>query len=155
MDNYPFDPRVVKTVSVPPSQRRSSLVTPHQNERGASVTALFAAVMVVLVMAVGLVVDGGAQTAAKSRAETVAAEAARAGSAANASASIQGGSPDTSARAAAQRVLDARGMQGTITVSGGRITVTTQTSTPTTFLSLAGINQLSARGSASALLVES
>lgn len=118
-------------------------------------TALFAAVMVVLLMAIGLVVDGGAQTSAKSRAEAVAAEAARAGAAANASSSVQGTDPDLSARAAAQRVLDARGMSGTITLSGGQISVVTQTSTPTTFLSLAGVNRLNAGGSASARLVNS
>lgn len=128
---------------------------PVRGDRGASVTALFAAVMVVLLLAVGLVVDGGAQSAARARAEAVAAEAARAGATAHASSSVQGGTPGADARAAAQRVLDARAMPGTITVAGGRITVSTRTSTPTTFLSLVGINRLDAAGSASAELVDS
>ena len=153
-----------KTGAVPqnqvhPGQRtRQQAARPtggRRGERGASVTALFAPLMVVLLLAVGLVVDGGAQSSAKSRAEAVAAEAARAGATANASASVQGGAPAPSARAAAQRVLDARGMQGTVTVSGGQISVSTRTSAPTTFLSLVGINRLEARGTATAQLVDS
>ncbi|MGA4668362.1 pilus assembly protein TadG-related protein [Propionibacteriaceae bacterium Y1923] len=134
---------------------RQSFPSRRRSERGASVTALFATVMVVLLVAVGLVVDGGAQSAARSRAETVAAEAARAAVSAHASDSIQGGPAAGGARAAAQRVLDARGMPGTITITGGRVTVETSTSTPTTFLSLLGINSLTARGSATAQLVDS
>ena len=116
---------------------------------------MFAVVMVVLVMAIGLVVDGGAQTATKARAEAVAAEAARAGANAGAGSSLQGGDMSTSARLAAQRVLEARGMSGTIRIESGNISVDTHTSTSTTFLSLAGITELRARGSATARLVDS
>lgn len=112
--------------------------------------------MVVLLLAVGLVVDGGAQSSARARAEAVAAESARAAATAQAITSVQGGEQGVAgARAAAQRVLDTRGMQGTITIAGGRVTVETWTSTPTTFLSLIGVRQLGARGSASAQLVNS
>ena len=116
---------------------------------------MFAVVMVVLLMSVGLAVDGGAQSAAGARAEAVAAEAARAGAAAGAAGSIQGRGTSTGARLAAQRVLDARGMAGTIVIDDGEVRVTTRTSVPTTFLSIVGITQLPASGSASARLISS
>ncbi|MGD7731499.1 pilus assembly protein TadG-related protein [Propionibacteriaceae bacterium G57] len=123
-------------------------------DRGASVTAMFAAVMVVLLLCVGLVVDGGAQSAARARAEAVATEAARAGAAAAAGADIQGTSGTGRAIAAARAVLANRRMQGSVSVQGGMITVETSTSSSTTFLSLMGVRQLDARGSATARLVQ-
>lgn len=124
------------------------------NERGTSLSAFFAVVVFALLLVAGLVVDGGAQAAAGRRAELAAAAAARAAADDTATARLAGRAPNaTAAIAVAQRVLTEAGVSGTVTVSGGRVRVGTQTSTQTVFLSLIGIATLRAEGTAVAELV--
>lgn len=121
-------------------------------ERGASLSALFAVVVVALLLVAGLVVDGGAQNSAQRRAEAVAAQAARAGADADTTARLAGGRDRNAVLAAARQVLTSEGLDGEVTVQGDRVVVRTRTTAETTFLSLIGIKRLRARGEAAAEL---
>ncbi|MCU0294599.1 MAG: hypothetical protein MUD05_00940, partial [Candidatus Nanopelagicales bacterium] len=96
---------------------------------------LFLVISVVGLLAlVGLVVDGGAKVRAVQRADTLAAEAGRAGGQAiNVPAAITGDAPTVDARAAvaaAQDYLIRNGVNGTVNVTdAGRTLIVTVTST--------------------------
>lgn len=124
----------------------------HEHERG-SVT-LWAVILVGgLLVVVGLVVDGGAQLRASQRADQVAREAAR-----SAAQAITGepvlGQPglvdNTRGRAAAQSYLDASGVPGTVSVSGGEVSVTTYVTYHPVILSAFGQGQVTVTGEATA-----
>jgi len=104
---------------------------------------------------IGLVVDGGAQVAASRRAERVAAAAARAACDDTARARLSGATVNPSqAIAVAQRTISgSEGVTGDVQVSSGRVVVHTKVVTKTILLSLVGIGELSATGSAEAALV--
>lgn len=122
-------------------------------ERGASISALFCGVVMALLLVAGLVVDGGAQVQARRSAEAVAAQAARAGSDASAAGRLVGRDGTSEALAAASAVLAAHPeVQGQAVLDAGVLRVSTTASTPTTFLTLVGIDSLGARGSAAAEL---
>ena len=126
-------------------------------DRG-SVTLFFAVAVVGLLVLLGLVVDGAAKVRAVQRADTLAAEAARAGGQAIAlPPTIAGQRPhaDPAASVAAARAyLAANGADGTAAVASGgrRLDVTVTTSTPTVFLGLIGVTAMIAHGHASANL---
>lgn len=124
-------------------------------ERGASLSAFVATVVVALLAMGGLVIDGGAQSTASRECQQVASEAARAASDSSSPERAQGRAGDAAQMEAAARAVVAahRDITGTVTISGGTITVTTARTVPTTFLSLIGISELSASGSASADLL--
>ena len=104
-----------------------------------------------LLLGAGLVVDGGAQSAASRRAEQAAAQAARAALDATAPTRAAGVAPDVAAAVrAGEDALGATGVSGSVRVTAGRVRVETQTSVPTVVLSLIGVRTLSARGSAEA-----
>lgn len=125
-----------------------------RDERGVSLSAMFAVVVLALLLMAGLVVDGGAQAEASRRAELGAAAAARAAADETATTRLAGKSVDAGAAvAAAQRMLDEAGVSGSVTLSGGRVRVSTRAEVGTVFLSLIGIDKLSANGSAEAELV--
>lgn len=122
-----------------------------RDERGQSLSAFVALVMVALLLGAGLVVDGGAQSAASRRAEQAAAQAARAALDATAPTRAAGVAPDVAAAVrAGEDALGAAGVSGSVRVTAGRVRVETQTSVPTVVLSLIGVRTLSARGSAEA-----
>lgn len=124
-----------------------------RDERGHALSVFVVTVVAALILMAGLVVDGGAQSAATRRAEQVASQAARAAMDAGATSRIGGAGTDAAAMyAAAQGVLGASGMDGSVTITGDAVLVRTRTSTPTVFLSLAGIGSLPARGEATAVL---
>ena len=124
---------------------------PNRDQRGASLSAYVAVVVFALLAVAGLVVDGGAKISALRSAESAAAQAARAGADAGATSRASGSALDLAAvEAAASGVLADRGVDGGVRVEAGRVTVTTHTSTPTVFLGLLGIGELTATGEASA-----
>jgi len=118
--------------------------------RGMSLSVLFALLVPSLLLVCGLAIDGASKAAADRRAEAVAAQAARAGPDAAAPLVISGQDGAATAPTAARSVVAAHaGMSGSATVDAdGRLTVTTETSVATTFLSLIGVDTLPARGSA-------
>lgn len=126
----------------------------HRSERGQSVNVFVLVVSAALMLTAGLVVDGGQQVSARARAEAAAAGAARA--AGNAAATQQlGGSAGVAAavRAAKTHLAVENGIAGSVSVQGGVVRVRTQTEAPTLFLSVLGIDQVRAAGSAEANIV--
>ncbi|SJM55912.1 pilus assembly protein TadG-related protein [Agrococcus casei] len=112
--------------------------------------------IVPLIVTAGLVFDAAAQTQAKSEAAQIAAGAARAGTSA-----LGGQLTDPTdysfapgqAQAAAESYLTQSGVDGTVTVAGGTITVTVNNPIDTTFVSLIGINELPASATSAAELI--
>lgn len=125
-----------------------------RDERGTALSALVAVVFVALFAVTGLVVDGGAQAAARARAASGALDAARATVDAGAGAQASGRPPDLNAMLGRGRlVLTERGLGGEVIAEAGVVRVRATTSTRTVFLSLIGITELSATAEASADLV--
>jgi Flp pilus assembly protein TadG len=128
-----------------------------KDEHG-SVTLWIALASFVMMALVGLAVDLGGQVHAQQRAHDLAAQAARTGGEqVQAAPAIQGryARIDTeAARVAAQNYLDAAGVDGTVSITGGdTIHVTVTDSYDPRFLPLLGIKQLNVTGTASARLV--
>ena len=128
-----------------------------RDERGGSQSILLLGVVVALVLSAGLVVDGGRKTAAARDAEAVAAGAARAGLNAGATGRLAGRANTTAAVSAARSFLaGAPDVSGSVQLlPGGRLRVTTQSTQPTRYLSIIGINTVTGRGEATADLIES
>jgi Flp pilus assembly protein TadG len=123
--------------------------TMQRDERGQSVSVFVTVVFAALIMTAGLVIDGGQKIAAASRAETAAAGAARAATNAGVTQTLAGASPaDASLRAARAFLAGQPGVSGGASVSGGIVTVHTRATEPTIFLSLIGIDSISATGRA-------
>ena len=127
---------------------------PGRGQRGFSVSVLVCLLIPILLVCIGLAVDGAAKAAADRRAEAVAAQAARAGLDAAAPALVSGmtseaGAGQIAVRAAEQVIASHPDMEG-MAVVGGEVTlqVTTSTTVRPTVLSLAGIDELPGRGSA-------
>ncbi len=125
-----------------------------QDELGQSISVLFAVSTIALLLITGLVVDGGAHAAGTRRAELAASTAARAAADAGATASISRSSAHGSdAVTAGRRVITASGLDGEVEVRSGSVRVTTSGQIPTFFLGIIGVNQLTVRGDATAVLV--
>lgn len=133
-----------------------------RSERGQAASVLMLGLFAALILVAGLVIDGGQKASAISRAETVAAGAARAAANAGVRGTLAPGSGAAFGTAAAVRAaqdhIDAsqvRGesLSGRVTVSGGRVTVRTRIEVRTVFLSVIGIERLNATGEASARIV--
>ncbi|SDD22850.1 Putative Flp pilus-assembly TadE/G-like [Sanguibacter gelidistatuariae] len=139
-------------------QRRSRVQW--RDETG-SVSVFVAITAIGLMILAGLIADGGAKLRATQRAESIAAEAARAGGQAIDTRAIAHGrdlSIDVEqAVRAAQTYLTSAGVEGAVSVSddGTRIQVHVTSQSRTVFLSLIGIGTLSANGNAAAVLVHS
>ncbi|MFT4167238.1 MAG: pilus assembly protein TadG-related protein [Microlunatus sp.] len=124
-------------------------VPPRRDERGQSVSVFVAVVFAALIMAAGLVIDGGQKITAASRAEAAAAGAARAAANAGVTQTIAGRSPgDASLRAAKAFLAGQPGISGSASVSGGVVTVRTRASERTIFLAVIGIDSVAATGHA-------
>lgn len=124
-----------------------------RDQRGQALSAFVAVVLTALFGVAGLVIDGGAKSAAKAEVESVAAHAARAAVDASARTRATGVALDVAeVRQAGARVLADRGVTGEVRIQDGVVHVTTRTTTRTVFLSLIGITSLSAEGEASASL---
>jgi Flp pilus assembly protein TadG len=128
-----------------------------RDDRGA-VTLFVAVFTVALLAAVGLVVDGGGKVRALQRADEAAREAARAGSQMlDVPSAVRGNGvrvdPAAAARAA-RAYLDAAGVEGTVTVRGNTVQVSTTLTYRPVFLSVAGVGPLTVTGSATARPVD-
>lgn len=113
------------------------MTTRMRDERG-SVTIMFAALGLALLMATGLAVDGGRKLGGLSEARDAADNAARAGAQmvdpdAFKSTGVPALDPQAAA-ARAQSFLATHGYDGTVSVSGSTVTVTVTISIDTTFL---------------------
>ena len=125
-------------------------------ERGSA--SLFLAVVVIAVLvAIGLVIDGGYALADRQSAANAAEQAARAGADAVNPASLRSPGParvdPARARAAANRVLAELGRTGTVAVAGDQVTVTVTITRRTAILSVVGLTTLRVTGHAIATSV--
>lgn len=123
-----------------------------------SITLFVVVIALGLLVAVGLVVDGGGKVRALQRADDVAAEAARAGGQAiQGNVAVRGEGVEASvgeAQAAARAYLAGAGVAGTVTVTGGtRLTVDTTTTYTPVFLDMIGIGTQTTTGHAEVRLV--
>lgn len=126
-------------------------------ERG-SISIWLALSSFVMVLLVGLAVDLGGQVHAQQRAHDLAAQAARTGGEqVQAAPAVEGQSATVDAagaRTAAQRYLEAAGVTGSVSVTGGdAITVTVHDTYQTKFLGVIGISHLDVAASATAHLI--
>jgi hypothetical protein len=135
---------------------------PRQDERGQAVSVMVLGFVAALIMVAGLVIDGGQKAAAISRAETLAAGAARAAANAGAGATLGSGQDarlaSAQARRAATTYLAAASttgdrVRGTVSVRDTTVNVRTDVTVNTIFLSLIGITTLRASGDATARMV--
>jgi Flp pilus assembly protein TadG len=121
-----------------------------------SVSLLLVVAVLAMLIAVGLVVDGGQKLRATQRADDAAAEAARAAVlTVQPGATVRGLTPrvDTSAAIrAAQGYLTAAGVTGSAYVTAGRVTVTTSVDFLPSVLSLIGLRRQTVTGQATARL---
>ena len=122
-----------------------------------SVSLLLVVAVFGLVIAVGLVVDGGQKLRSSQRADDAAGEAARA-----AVLSIEPGSTvrgerprvdQSAARDAAEAYLQRAGVSGSVTVGDGQVQVRTTSSFTPSVLSIIGLGAQTVTGQASARLV--
>lgn len=124
---------------------------PCRDERGQSVSVFVTVVFAALIMTAGLVIDGGQKITAASRAEAAAAGAARAAANAGVTQTLGGSSPGSAALRVARAFLAGQPeVSGTASISNGIVTVHTRATERTLFLSLVGIDSVSATGSAQA-----
>lgn len=125
-------------------------------ERGEA-SELVVVVFVALILAVGLVVDGGAKMTAATEASSLAQQAARAGAQPLDSLPEDGGQAVLNVDAAAGAARDylaAAGASGSVTVvNPTTIRVTVTSTEDTTFLGVIGINSVSATRTASVDLI--
>jgi Flp pilus assembly protein TadG len=123
------------------------------DERG-TISLFVIVITVALLAAIGLVVDGGGKIRALERADEAAREAARAGSQMlDVPAAVRGERVEVdpgAAGRAARAYLAAAGVQGTVSVSGGLVTVSTRVEYRPVFLSLVGVGPVAVTGEASA-----
>ncbi len=129
---------------------------PRHSEQG-SVTLFSVVAVIGLLVAVGLVADGGGKVRALQQAYGIAEAAARTGAQAiDLPSAIQGQTPTldpVAAEAAAQEYLAASNVVGTTQVNGNDLTVEVTLERETVFLSLVGINAVEVKASATARLV--
>lgn len=152
----PRDPTL--TGQAPGAAACTAAPTPAENfehERG-SVAIGLAIMVMVLLMTAGLVVDGTGKLRAARKAETAAAEAARAAGQALDPAGLRGGivtvSPAPGARAA-RAYLRTAGVTGTVAVHGRTVNITTHTTWRPVFLGAIGVGPRTMTGTASATAI--
>ncbi len=127
---------------------------PDRTERGQAVSLFVILVMAAVIMATGLVIDGGQKVTAATTAEGVAASAARSASNAAAADEVSGRANVGAAVLAAKTYLaGATNVTGSVLITDGIVTVSTRSSQPTLFLSLIGIDTVTAHGHAQTNIV--
>ena len=129
---------------------------PRPADETGSVSLFLVVAVLAILIAVGLVVDGGQKLRATQRADDTAAEAARAAvQSVQPANTVRGEVPRVDATAAiyaAQQYLRRAGITGTVSVIGDRVQVTTSTSFSPAFLSLIGLGTQTVAGRAEARL---
>lgn len=131
--------------------------TRQRDERG-STTLFFVVMGLAFFLVIGLVVDGGGKIRALQKADSVAAQAARAGGQAiQAGEAVRGDGTvidPVPAKQAAQRYLATAGVDGTVQlINGTTLVVETTTHYQPVFLGIAGVGELTTKGSAEVRLV--
>jgi len=124
---------------------------PYGDDGGVTVFVVIIAVALLAMAAISI--DGGYVLAARERAHSAAAQAARAGANAVNTDSVRTGGGDinpAAAVAAAQAVLAKDNLIGTVTVTGSQVDVAVTTTTNTVMLGIVGINSLTVHASAAA-----
>ena len=127
----------------------------HDRERG-SFSLLLAVLGIALLVAIGLVVDGGRYVPADQLADNAASEAGRAAGQHITSPAVLGQQPEVDTSRAVQAAHDylaAAGVDGTVTVAGSKITITTTVQRRPVLLTVAGVSTITASGSATVRLV--
>jgi Flp pilus assembly protein TadG len=123
-------------------------------EDGGSISLALVVMVSALLVAVGLVVDGGAKLRAVQQATAVAGEAARAATQQVNVARVQTAGTaridSAAARRAARETLDEAGVKGTVTVAAAQVSVSATVDRPTVFLSLLGVGSVTGSASATA-----
>ena len=140
---------------------RDRLRRTHHDDTG-TIGLMLAVLALGLLAMVGLVVDGAGKARALTRADDVAAAAARAGAQAvdigdvRAGTSTSTGANPARARSAARDYLDAAGMTGSIEVTNsGRTLIVNATATYSpVFLAAIGVGQMNVTGTATVDLVQ-
>jgi Flp pilus assembly protein TadG len=121
-----------------------------------SVSLLLVVAVLAMLIAVGLVVDGGQKLRSTQRADDAAAEAARAAVlSVQPGSTVRGQRPQINTAAAVragQDYLAAAGVAGSVSVSNARVQVSTSTSFTPAFLSLIGLGTQTVTGQATARL---
>ncbi|MBO0608276.1 pilus assembly protein TadG-related protein [Myceligenerans salitolerans] len=140
-----------------PTLHRRQALSSDAPQRG-EVNILVAGLIPALIIAIGLVVDGGGRLQAADHAQYAAEQAARAGAQEQDISEAQYGRPPTldeaAAIAAAESHLAAAGVSGQVDhVQGASIAVRATVTYETKFLALIGIRSLTAEGSAEARAV--
>lgn len=138
----------------PRHRSRPGSTQPFGDERGMSVSTLFAAVMPAFILVAGLAVDGAARLAAQREAQVAAAAAARAATDAAATGRLQGAAGDAQAIAEADAVAREYDVVD-VQVSIGpdqRVRVNTTANCDTVFLGIIGIDRFTVTGEAVAEL---
>ena len=126
-----------------------------ERERG-SFSLLLAVLGIALLVAIGLVVDGGQYVTAAQLADNAAGEAGRAAGQHITSPAVLGQQPEvdsTRAVQAARDYLAAAGVDGSVTATGSEITITTTVQRRPVLLTVAGVSTITATGSATVRLV--
>lgn len=146
-----------------PFRPRWPVRPPVRTDRGQAISVMMVGVIAALLMVAGLVIDGGQKATATSRAESVAAGAARAAADAGAAGTLDPGGDGRLAGAraqdAARAYLDAAStgpgpaIDGTVQVVGDRVVVSTRVQVTTIFLSVIGIDRVVGSGQATAEVV--
>ena len=140
------------------------MIEPHRLRRHprrdeGRVSVYFAIALTAIIVIIGLTVDGSGQFRELQRADSIAAEAARAGGQAiNAGQAVSGGPKVVDpalAMAAAQTYLTSAGVTGTVEVAADRLHLTVTVTIPynTMMLSYIGIDQVVVTGRATAQLL--
>lgn len=127
-----------------------------REERGAAtVVVVFLAVS--LLAGAGLVIDGGYALAGRRRAMNQAEQTARVASDKLSEAGLRSGATlvdSGQARAAAQAYLTTVGARGTVTITGGRVTVTVRDDYRPAILSMVGVGSIDVAATATAVSVD-
>lgn len=126
-----------------------------RDERGAAMPFVILFTVALLAVA-GLVIDGGYALGERREAMNTAEQAARAGADALDAGALRDGRTQVmpgQARAAARAYLTAVGARGTVSVSGGEVTVTVTSRQETTILSAVGVSSLPVRATATAVSI--
>lgn len=135
--------------------RVGDLAIASREERG-TVTAFVTVMTLAMLMAAGLVLDGGNLLAARREAMDVAGQAARAGAQAVDLDALRRRSTDLDASAAvaeARSFLASRGYSGSVVVAGDRVRVTVEARRDLGLLRLVGLTSAAVSGTGHARLV--
>ena len=127
-----------------------------RDERGA-ISVWFATASLVMIILVGMTVDVGGKVHAQQQARSAAAQGARTGAQEVHGSAVRGGDLHVdinAAKSAAQRYLNAAGVEGSVTVVNGDTLIVRTTDTyDSKFLGIIGLDSMRVTGEASARLI--